>query len=111
MTEEPDQERLRQLEERLSRMKRDKAPVARKEQGDFTQGEVAWRMVIEMVSGLLIGFGIGYGLDYLFGTRPILLVIFTLLGLVAGVKTMLGTAAELNAKTGQAPASRDDEGN
>lgn len=111
MAEEPDQERLRQLEERIAKAKGPEKPVASKGHGGgFSQGEVAWRMVIEMVSGLLIGFAIGYGLDHLFGTMPILLVIFTLLGLVAGVKTMLGTAAELNAKTGATDPPRD-EGN
>ena len=40
----------------------------------------AWRMVIELVSGMAIGFGLGYGLDVLFGTLPILMIVFTLLG-------------------------------
>ena len=55
----------------------------------------AWRMVIELVSGMAIGFGLGYGLDVLFGTLPILMIVFTLLGFVAGVRTMLSTAREL----------------
>ena len=55
----------------------------------------AWRMVIELVSGLAIGFGLGYGLDVLFGTLPILMIVFTLLGFVAGVRTMLSTAREI----------------
>ncbi len=37
----------------------------------------AWRMVIELVSGMAIGFGLGYGLDVLFGTLPILMIVFT----------------------------------
>lgn len=55
----------------------------------------AWRMVIELVSGLAIGFGLGYGLDIVFGTLPIFMIIFTLLGFVAGIKTMLSTAKEV----------------
>ena len=55
----------------------------------------AWRMVIELVSGMAIGFGLGYGLDALFGTLPILMIVFTLLGFVAGVRTMLSTAREI----------------
>ena len=51
----------------------------------------AWRMVIELVSGMAIG----YGLDVLFGTLPILMIVFTLLGFVAGVRTMLSTAREI----------------
>ena len=55
----------------------------------------AWRMVIELVSGLAIGFGLGYGLDIAFETLPIFMVIFTLLGFVAGIRTMLSTAKEV----------------
>ena len=55
----------------------------------------AWRMVIELVSGLAIGFGLGYGLDIVFGTLPIFMIVFTLLGFVAGIKTMLSTAKEV----------------
>ena len=57
---------------------------------------MAWRMVIEMVSGLGIGFGIGYGLDALLGTLPWFMVLFTMLGFAAGVRVMLRSAREMN---------------
>ncbi|WP_211097176.1 AtpZ/AtpI family protein [Aliishimia ponticola] len=60
----------------------------------YSSAQLGWRMVTEMVAGLGIGFGMGYGLDRLFGTLPIFLVLFTLLGLAAGVKVMLSTAQE-----------------
>ena len=66
-------------------------------------------MVVELVAGLGIGFGIGYGLDSLFGTIPIFLVLFTLLGLAAGVKTMLRTAQEIQEQKLADEAERDDE--
>ncbi len=92
MTEEPDAARLKALEARIAQVK-GKPQKARSENGGaFSQGEMAWRMVIELVSGLLLGLSIGFGLDYVFGTRPIFLVIFVLLGFVAGVRTMLRTA-------------------
>ncbi len=61
----------------------------------YSQAHAGWRMVLELVVGLLIGFGIGYGLDRLFGTLPIFLVLFTLLGLAAGIRVMMQTAKEL----------------
>jgi len=73
----------------------------------FSQGEVAWRMVIELATGIVLGSGIGYGLDVLFGTLPILLIVFSLLGFAAGIRTMLGTARELG-KTTAAPAAKDE---
>ena len=61
----------------------------------YSQAQMAWRMVIELVSGLGIGFGIGYGLDALFGTDPWLMIIFIFVGLAAGVKTMMRSAEEM----------------
>ena len=73
------------------------------------RANLAWRMVIEMVSGLGIGFGIGYGLDSLFGTIPIFLVLFTMLGLAAGIKTMLRSAKEIEEKQAAIDAAERDE--
>lgn len=72
----------------------------------YSQAQQGWRMVTELVSGLLIGFGIGYGLDVLAGTMPVFLVLFTLAGFAAGVKTMLRTAREIQAKREADEAAR-----
>ncbi len=55
-----------------------------------------WRMVIELVVGMLIGVIIGLTLDFFLTTKPIFLIIFTLLGFIAGVKTMMSTAKTIN---------------
>jgi hypothetical protein len=74
-------------------------------------GQAAWRMVTELVAGLLVGFGIGLGLDALFGTRPWLLVLFTLLGFWAGIRVMMRTARELQQRSMDAAARpRQNEG-
>jgi ATP synthase protein I len=65
-------------------------------------------MVIELVAGLGIGFGIGYGLDYLLGTLPIFMVLFTMLGLAAGVKTMLRSAQEVQDRKLAEEAEKED---
>jgi ATP synthase protein I len=98
MALEPDPDRLRQLEAQLERLKeKPKAAQINTVKG-FSQGEVAWRMVIELCTGMILGLAIGYGLDVLFGTLPIFLIIFSLVGFAAGVRTMLGTAKQM-AKT------------
>jgi ATP synthase protein I len=94
MADEPDPERLKRLEDRIAEVKRATAPEPPKEE-HYSQAQQGWRMVIELVSGLGIGFVIGYGVDYLAGTMPLFLVVFTLLGFAAGVKTMLRTAKEI----------------
>ncbi len=107
----PDPDRLRRLEERLEKLKTPKAPS--NAQMTFRHADTAWRMVIELVSGLGIGFAIGFGLDSLLGTMPVFLVLFLLGGLVAGIKVMLRTAEELQRKAaedgqGDLPQTRDD---
>lgn len=100
--------RLDALEARLAEKRAANAPKPHMEE-HYSQAHLAWRMVIEMVAGLGIGFGIGYGLDALFGTQPFLMVAFTLLGFVAGVKTMIRSAQEIQAQQ-LAEAAGDDEG-
>lgn len=109
MASDPDPDRLRALEARLQKVKGKTPEVATNTAKGFSQGEVAWRMVIELVTGMVLGTAIGYGLDVLFGTLPIFLVIFSLVGFAAGIKTMLGSARQLAQKAADEAAK--DEGN
>jgi ATP synthase protein I len=43
------------------------------------------RMAMEFIGGTLVGFGMGFGLDYWLGTSPLFILIFTLLGFGAGM--------------------------
>jgi len=96
MSDDPDPERLRALEAKLAKI-RGKPVEVKSEMGKgFSQGEVAWRMIIELCTGMILGLGIGYGLDMLLGTLPIFLILFAGIGFAAGVKTMLGTARTMN---------------
>ena len=107
---DPDQQqRLAQLEAKIKSAKQAQEPGPRSDE-HYSQAQLAWRMVIELVAGLGIGFGIGYGLDVLFGTLPILMVLFTMLGLAAGVKTMLRSAQEVQEKKLADEATERDEG-
>ncbi|MFY0690391.1 MAG: AtpZ/AtpI family protein [Paracoccaceae bacterium] len=94
MPEDPKKERLEALDTRIKALKETQAPEARADE-HYSQAHIAWRMVIELVAGLALGFGIGWGLDWLFGTRPIFLVLFIMIGLAAGVNVMLRTAKEV----------------
>ena len=105
MASDHDPDRLRALEARLEKVKEKPKAEATTTAKGFSQGEVAWRMVIELGVGIVLGLGIGYGIDVLAGTLPIFLVIFTLLGFAAGIKTMLRTARELEQKA--AAAAKD----
>nr|WP_111298046.1 AtpZ/AtpI family protein [Paracoccus saliphilus] len=96
-----DADRLRALEAKLAALT--PKPQGPGPMGKYEQANLAWRMVIELVTGLGLGFAVGYGLDYLLGTTPLLMVLFIFLGLAAGIKTMMRTASELDRKSGPAP--------
>ncbi len=110
MSEHDEKQRLADLDARIAAAKKAQEPKPRADE-HYSQAQLAWRMVIELVAGLGIGFGMGYGLDSLFGTIPIFLVLFTFLGLAAGVKTMMRSAQEVQAKQMAEQAARDDERN
>jgi len=108
MPDPDDLERLRALDQRIEQMRAASAPPPPKAES-HVMAQHAWRMVTELVAGLLIGLGIGYGLDALFGTRPLFLVLFVLLGLAAGIRVMMRTAAEVQRQSEEeaAKSARD----
>ena len=46
---------------------------------------IGLRVGVELVSALVVAVAIGYGLDHVFHTKPILTVVFVPLGMAAGV--------------------------
>ncbi len=95
MEKEPFSERLKRLEDRINAARSVREAPAPRGAREFTQGSLAWRMVTELVVGMVLGLGIGLGLDSLFGTRPVFLVVFALLGFAGGVRAMMRTATEV----------------
>lgn len=91
-TPEPDD--LRALGRRLDEMRRREA-VKNTKPAPTSMG-IAFRFTTELVSALVVGGGIGWGLDWLFGTRAIFLVIFFVLGAAAGIRNVMHAAKELN---------------
>ena len=84
---------LDQLDKKLEEFKSKKEKTGAKQLKVQNDG---WRMVIELVTGMILGLSLGIALDYLLGTEPIFLIIFSLLGFLAGVRTMIGTAKKMN---------------
>ena len=107
---EPDRESdpLKNLEERIDAAKQVQDNVPKTEE-HYSAAQVGWRMVTELVTGLGIGFGIGYGLDITIGSAPFMMVIFTILGFAAGIKTMMRSAREIQSGTTDASAAEDDK--
>lgn len=102
---------MKRLQDRLDAAQASRVEPVSRLGAKYTQGSLAWRMVTELVSGLLLGLGVGWGLDSLFGTRPVFLVLFVLLGMAAGFRVMLRTADEVRkGKAGGAPTRAAESG-
>ena len=86
---------LTNLSQKLDQIKarKIKSPTEQKAYGSANLG---WRMIIELVIGMLLGIVLGFGLDYFFSTKPLFLIIMALFGFAGGVKTMMRTAKELD---------------
>ena len=84
---------LDKLDRKLEEFKSKKEKVSTKQIKVQNDG---WRMIIELVTGMLLGVSLGLGLDYMIGSKPIFLIIFSLLGFMAGVRTMMATAKKMN---------------
>ena len=52
----------------------------------------ALRLGIELVAGVAVGGFIGWALDRFFGTAPLLMVVFLVLGAAAGIMNVMRTA-------------------
>ncbi len=89
------------LDERISALRESRKPAPRRE-SKYSAASLAWRMVLELVIGMMIGLAMGWGLDSLFGTIPVFLAIFGILGFAAGVRTMMRSADEVKRKRAQA---------
>ena len=74
-----------------------------------------YRLASEFVAGTLVGGLIGYGIDWVFGTLPIGLIVFLLLGFGAGILNMARAANRVppaQERLGSNPppqAARDDD--
>jgi ATP synthase protein I len=98
----PDPENLRALGERLDEAQRQRAAAQKPAAPPAPMG-IAFRFAAEMVSALVVGGGIGWGLDWLFGrfglhTRPVFLLVMFVLGAAAGIRNVMNAAKEINAE-------------
>jgi ATP synthase protein I len=103
------------LAERIARARAERQP----EQAAPAQGPAGltgisrgFRLASEFVAAIVVGAGLGYGIDAIFSTRPWAMVILLLLGFAAGVLNVVRATAQMNAATAvppDTPAVRDDE--
>lgn len=56
------------------------------------------RLATDLIAGVLGGFAIGWALDYWLGTSPGFLLVFTALGMAAGIMNVIRAAKSLEAR-------------
>lgn len=106
MTSQRPTDDLESLEARLAEAKRKAFPEPAPLQvagSAFGQGT---RLALELVSGVLVGAGLGYLLDRWLGTTPWLMLLFFMLGLYVGFRNLLRTVNREAAKVSQAELDR-----
>lgn len=96
---EPD--RLKELGARVDEAQRRNA--AKAERPPPSSLGIAGRFTTELVGAMVVGGGLGWGLDWLLGrfgihTKPVFLIVFFILGAAAGIVNVVRAAAELNAR-------------
>ncbi len=61
-------------------------------------------MGIHLVSGVIVGMGMGYYLDKFFDTKPWLTLVFLIFGIIAGYKNMFREMQRIQRKEAEADA-------
>jgi ATP synthase protein I len=95
-----DPDRLSELGQRLDEAQRRSAVQAKRPPPN--QLGIAGRFATELVAALVVGGGLGWGLDWLTGrfgfhTKPVFLIVFFILGAAAGIRNVMRAATEINA--------------
>lgn len=103
----PEPDELRALGARIDALKQQEVPPPRKT--GPTSGEVAIRFATELLSAVLVGGAIGWGLDWLFGTRPALTIAFFLVGAAAGIRNVMAASKDITRRTAEAAAAEEAE--
>ena len=95
MVTDAEKARLEDVQARIDALRAARAPKRNPAADKFTAGALAWRMVTELVVGVLLGAAMGWGLDSLLATKPLMLIVFGLLGFAGGIRTVMRSADEV----------------
>lgn len=90
---------LKDLDQRLKAARGRSEPPPRKPTGSAGGSGMAvgLQIAVELVAGIAVGVGLGWFLDDWLGTKPWLLIVFTVAGFVAGIVNVVRRANQMEA--------------
>ncbi len=92
------EKRLRQLDSSISKARdreEEKVPKHLDTNGAYSY---AFRIAAELIAGPAVGAFLGWWLDRALGTTPIFLLILLVFGMIAGIRTVMRTANQMQKK-------------
>ena len=84
----------KQRDRRAGQRQADEAPAEQNKTSATAGMTLAFRLGSEFVAGVLVGAGLGWGIDRLLGTAPWGMIVLLLLGFGAGIANMMRAAGE-----------------
>ncbi len=100
-------ERRAQLNRKLEDRRAVETKAARQSQSSSSGYAQAMKLSSEFIAGVLVGAGIGWVADQWLGTSPFGLIVFLLLGFVAGVLNVLRSAGVVEQPDARARGGKD----
>lgn len=92
---------------RLDAAKSKYAPQAPDEKVDGSMLGAAWRMSTELVVSVMVGLGLGYGIDTVLGSKPWGMLVGLCFGFAAGIMTVLRGSAAMDEQNAGVPIGND----
>jgi ATP synthase protein I len=106
-------QRASELGKRLDEVHARKLPPAGNARSRGTALGEAFKIVAELMVGVVVGGGVGWALDRALGSAPWLMMLFLILGFAAGLSNVVRTARKMQAASEpmqrNAPSVADDE--
>ena len=109
MTARPPEDDLKALGSKIDAARDARKPPPRKPGNKYSAAGFGWRMTLDLVTGVGVGAAMGWGLDSVFGTMPVFLLIMVMFGFAAGVKVMLKSVEDYQKDQAGEPAKEGKE--
>lgn len=85
----------------------DKRPKPKVDDNSGSMLGMAWRLSTEMIVSVLVGMGLGFGIDYFLNTNPWFMLVGVGFGFAAGIRNTLRLAAKMDALDADIPLGDD----